>query len=429
MSDSSRDLLIRGVAAAKDHSKNEARYFLEWLLRDETSEDAERDQARHWLSKIADDAKEKRNWLEEILAHNPMDAEARRDLAILNGDLNPADIVDPDKLPTPEEPPKPITARRFVCSQCGGRMAFNADESSLTCQYCGNRQSLLEALDSGGMIEERNFTVALATTKGHSRPIASHVIKCTGCGASFQFQPQLISRSCPYCDTPYVIEQTESRDLIEPEGVVPFEITRERAQQLALEWYTRNKFKILSANALPSGIYLPAWTFDIGGVIDWSCVTEIGDKWLPESGTALADENDLVVSASQTLSAGLTKEIDEFPLHRLMPYDSRYLADWAAETYSIQVGDASIVARARVLTKTQPLVRAGITNKYQHLQFSTLKLVIDSYKLVLLPLWLARYRFEGKWYSVVVNGQTGNVRGEKPQRGVSGWLSGLMNGN
>lgn len=428
MSDSTRDLLIHGISAAKANSKNEAHYFLEWLLRDETADADEHDQARHWLAQISDDPKEKRNWLEEILAHNPMDPEARRELAILNGDLNPADIVNPDQLPAPTESNTPITARRFVCSNCGGRMAFDADENSLTCQYCGNHQTLMAALDSGAMIAEQNFTVALATTKGHSKPIASHVIKCAGCGASFQFQPEMISRVCSFCGTPYVIEQTGTRDLIAPEGIVPFAVSREHAQRAALSWYDNNKFKILSVAALPGGIYLPAWTFDIGGLIEWSCVTEVNDKLLPQSGSTLADENDLLVSASHTLSPGLTKEIDNFPLHRLVPYDPRYLADWAAETYTIEVGDASLVARSRVLAKSQPLVRASITNQYEHLQLSTLKLVIDSYKLILLPFWIARYRFEGKWYNVVINGQTGNVHGEKPARGISGWLAGLVGG-
>ncbi len=426
MSDSTRDLLTHGVAAAKANSKNEARYFLEWLLRDDTADRDEQVEAYRWLAQISDEPKQKRDYLELVLAYNPMHPEARRELAILNGDLNPADIVNPDQMPARTEPPKPITARRFVCSNCGGRMAFDADSTSLTCQYCGNHQSLLSAMDSGAMIEEQNFTVALATTQGHSKPITAHVIHCTGCGASFQFLPEMISRPCPYCETPYVIEQTETRDLIAPEGIVPFTISRDQAHRAALSWYETSKFKILSANALPSGIYLPAWTFDIGGVIDWSCVIEVNDKWLSESGSALVDENDLLVSASHTLSPHLTREIDNFPLRHLVPYDARYLADWAAETYAIEVGDASIVARARVLAKTQPLVQAGITNKYQHLQFSMLKLVIESYKLVLRPLWIARYRFEDKWYNVVINGQTGKVYGEKPQRGIGGWLARLM---
>lgn len=425
MSDSTRDLLVHGIAAAKANSTNEARYFLEWLLRDETAEADELEQARHWMVQIAQDPTEKRNWLEEILAHNPMDAEARRELLILNGQLNPADIVNPDRMPAPE-PPKPISARRFVCSNCGGRMAFDASASSLTCQYCGNRQSLLSAMDSGAMIEEANFTVALSTARGHSRPTETHVIKCTGCGASFQFLPEMISRPCSYCGTPYVIEQTDTRNLIAPDGIVPFSISREQAQKATLEWYRRNKFKVLSSDALPSGIYLPSWTFDIGGVIDWSCVIEINEKWMPESGSALADENDLLVSASHTLSPALMQEVDNFPLRHLVPYDPRYLADWAAETYSIEVGDASLVARSRVLAKAEPLVRAGIMSKYQHLQFNTLKLVIDSYKLVLLPFWIARYRFEAKWYNVVINGETGHVAGEKPSRGIGGWLAGLM---
>lgn len=425
MSDSTRDLLIHGVAAAKAHEKNEARYFFEWLLRDDTAEPDEQEQAWHYLAQIADDPKEKRRWLEEILAHNPMDAQARRELLILNGALNPADIVDPDQ-PSPPKPFRPISARRFICSNCGGILSFDAGQNSLTCQYCGNRQSLLSAIDSGGMIAEENFTVTLATTKGHSTPTQTHIIRCTGCGASFQFLPEMISRPCPYCGTPYVLEETESRDLIAPDAIVPFAIAREQAQKLALEWYQSNKFKILSADALPIGIYLPVWAFDIGGVIDWSCVIEANEKWLPESGTALADESDLLVGASHTLSPKLTREIETFHPRHLVPYDARYLADWAAETYSIEVGDASLVARSRVLAKTEPLVRAGILSKYQHLQFNTLKLVVDSYKLVLLSLWITRYRYEGTWYNVVISGETGHVAAEMPSRGIGGWLANLL---
>ncbi|MCX7630994.1 MAG: hypothetical protein N2038_12185, partial [Geminicoccaceae bacterium] len=36
------------------------------------------------------------------------------------------------------------------------------------------------------------------------------------------------------------------------------------------------------------------------------------------------------------------------------------------------------------------------------------------YKLVLLPVWLARFRFLGRDYRVLVNGRTGEVHGERP---------------
>ncbi len=37
-----------------------------------------------------------------------------------------------------------------------------------------------------------------------------------------------------------------------------------------------------------------------------------------------------------------------------------------------------------------------------------------TFKHVLLPVWLASYRWRGKVYRVVVNGRTGGVSGERP---------------
>ena len=38
-----------------------------------------------------------------------------------------------------------------------------------------------------------------------------------------------------------------------------------------------------------------------------------------------------------------------------------------------------------------------------------------TFKLILLPVWIGQYRYRGKKYPVMVNGQTGYVAGEKPK--------------
>ncbi|MBI3537156.1 MAG: hypothetical protein HY070_06335, partial [Chloroflexi bacterium] len=81
MSDSTRDLLIRGIAAAKAKFIHEARFYLEWLLRDESASREEQMEAYRYLAEISDDAKQKRDYLEQILAANPSDPDARRALA------------------------------------------------------------------------------------------------------------------------------------------------------------------------------------------------------------------------------------------------------------------------------------------------------------------------------------------------------------
>ena len=41
-----------------------------------------------------------------------------------------------------------------------------------------------------------------------------------------------------------------------------------------------------------------------------------------------------------------------------------------------------------------------------------------TFKHVLLPVWLAAYRYRGKSFRFVVNGRTGTVEGERPYSAV-----------
>ncbi len=67
-----------------------------------------------------------------------------------------------------------------------------------------------------------------------------------------------------------------------------------------------------------------------------------------------------------------------------------------------------------------------------------------TFKHVLLPVWVAAYRFRGQSYRFVVNGQTGTVQGERPWSawkiafavilglifaGIAGYLYALYGGN
>ena len=128
-SDGLRDLLVRGIAAAKGGSKQEARFFLEWLLRREAPEEVQVD-AWWWLSQVADDPAEVRRCIEEVLVRDPAHPQARRAKAVLDGRLKPASVIDADHLPTaPALPEDAPGGERFACRRCGGRLAASADRA------------------------------------------------------------------------------------------------------------------------------------------------------------------------------------------------------------------------------------------------------------------------------------------------------------
>ncbi len=60
------------------------------------------------------------------------------------------------------------------------------------------------------------------------------------------------------------------------------------------------------------------------------------------------------------------------------------------------------------------LCRRDIGGDHQRLDVVRVQHVGVTYKHVLLPLWLASYRYQDKSYRVLVNGLTGQVQGDRP---------------
>ena len=59
-------------------------------------------------------------------------------------------------------------------------------------------------------------------------------------------------------------------------------------------------------------------------------------------------------------------------------------------------------------------VKFDISGDAQRVESVDTQLGTLTFKHVLLPVWLAAYKYRGKTYRFVVNGQTGRVQGERP---------------
>ena len=439
MSDHVRDLLINGIAAAKANEREQAHFYLERVLRTEANYE-EKTQAWLWLSRVAVALEEKRNCLEEALALDPSNRAARRGLAILDGRLDPAEIVDPDRLPASDQQaaPTPVSTQRFVCPKCGGKMAFRPDGKVLVCAYCGNEQTLFVAMDQGSMVQEQDFTVAMATAKGHTKPVGMRTFSCQACGASFVLAPSVLSLTCSYCGSAHVVQLETTRRLIPPEGIIPFSVPHKKARTAFRQWFGENGLRDKVKVTPVRGLYIPAWTFDLSGEVRWQGFVDREDgevdlggvqisfansrssrRRVKEVGNHLIYEDDVLVPASHKLPADLMmKEAEGFDTREVVSYEEAYLADWPAEVYEISVSDASLVARRIALNKARHFINirtSALHGDVQDLQLDARALVVESFKLILLPVWVARYRHQEEIFHVLINGQTGMVRAQTPQ--------------
>jgi Zn finger protein HypA/HybF involved in hydrogenase expression len=423
MSASAQDLLVRGIAAAKAKDIDEARSYLEWVLRTDANRQ-QRIKAWWWLSEISDNPAEKRDLLENILAHEPGHAEARRSLAILDGRLDPTDIIDSSRLSTAPKKLKKIRrirTRQFTCPHCNGQMEFSPDGQTLLCPHCQRQMNLVEALKAGDRVEEQDFVVALATAKGHTPAKITQVFQCQGCGASFVVDPAVLSMNCPYCASAHVMERPEERELIPPEGIIPFDLTQEQAHHALLQWLKVKKLYDEAQTATPTGLYIPVWTFDVGGEIQWreraieTRHTRI--KTVTQMSSMPIFFDDILVPASQKFIK-MAGEFKHYQLNALEPYESGYLATWPAETYQVSTADASLQARQQAFERAKQQAQALASVRFadsEGIVFSSAGITVESFKLIFLPIWLTFYRYQDKQYNVFINGQTGRIKGEKPR--------------
>jgi hypothetical protein len=97
-----------------------------------------------------------------------------------------------------------------------------------------------------------------------------------------------------------------------------------------------------------------------------------------------------------------------------VPYQAQYLAGFGAEGYQIQLDEGFGDAQAKMRRVIEGDVRRDIGGDLQRINSLQTQYGNVTFKHVLLPIWVAAYRYGGRSYRFVVNGQTGEVDGERP---------------
>jgi len=410
-----------------------ARRYLERAL-DVVDDEETRAKASFLLSEITADPVEKRKLLETVLAWDRNNAQARRALMIIDGKLKPEEIVDADHLPAQDTGVQASNADRFACPNCGARMIFAPDGRSLYCEHCSRNEGLADQFDSDDPVE-RDFLLAMATAQGHRKPVAMHSFQCRGCGATFLLAPQVISATCSYCDSPHVIAIDETRELLEPDGVIPFAFGQKNAAHYLVDWAKKKRVKPDGKVQMPKGIYLPVWSFDLDGEIPYTAqimVTEgrgsrkVVVKTISDTHPVVV--SDVAVAATRKLGKQLEKALGGFKITEAVPYDPRFISDWPAEVYEISMSDASLDARKMAYDKVRREVEIllGTQGSIENFRPSSSRMSVESFKLILVPAWVTSYTAQEKSYSVIVNGQTGAVTGETPSLDLLDWVQNIL---
>lgn len=334
--------------------------------------------------------------------------------------------------PVPEE-------HRFPCEQCGADYRFDPAAGALVCDHCGHS----EPVDSGpwgkATIRELDFDSVSIGQLPDDEVEETRVLTCPNCAAQVEFDPRTHAAECPFCATPVVTDTGVSRH-IKPKGVLPFALDERAAHAAMTDWLGRLWF---APNGLQDfarkgrrmqGIYVPYWTFDADTKSSYSgergdiyyetrTVTVDGKtqvkqvpkiRWTPRSGRVARFFDDVLVLASRSLPKSYTDALEPWDLQALEPYRPEFLAGFRAEAYTVELGAGFREAESLMVRRIERDVRFDIGGAQQRIHHLDTDVSDVTFKHILLPVWMAAYKFRGKTFRFVVNGRTGQVRGERP---------------
>ena len=137
-------------------------------------------------------------------------------------------------------------------------------------------------------------------------------------------------------------------------------------------------------------------------------------RWTPASGRVQRFFDDVLVLGSRSLPKQYTDALAPWDLSELVLYSPEYLAGFRAENYTVSIEEGWQEARVlmdRTITRDVRFDIGGDRQQISHLDTDVSK---ETFKHILLPVWLAAYKYRGKTYRFVVNGRTGAVQGERP---------------
>jgi LSD1 subclass zinc finger protein len=325
------------------------------------------------------------------------------------------------------------------CSNCAANLKFKPGTSSLICDYC---QTLNTIEEKAAEIIENDYHTFLKENGSGSAQQELTVCKCSSCGASTTLPPNITSSSCPYCDTPLIIQNASTCSIIQPKYLLPFKINRNEAKDKFTSWvkglwFAPSKLKDYAAHSAEklNGMYMPFWTYDsdttsgyTGMRGDHYYVTESyrdangnsktrqvrKTRWSSASGTVYNKFDDVLVCASASLPSKLTHALEPWDLHELKEYNNDYLAGFLTESYQLNLEAGFDSAKNIMHSSIQSSVRNAIGGDEQQISSINTSYNNISFKHILLPLWISAYQYKDKTYRFVINARTGEVQGERP---------------
>ena len=318
--------------------------------------------------------------------------------------------------------------RSFPCSSCGADLVYQPGATALTCPYCGHAEAIPR--DSRTI---REF--ALNDYVPPPKPLVDASSRgllpmaCSACGAQVEVPANTAARPCPYCGGTLLAASAQNQQCA-CEALLPFKVPKAAADQavkiwLQGLWFAPSDLKRAVTIERFTSLYQPWWTFDSHTLSHYSGEaghhytvtvgegknrrTETRTRWTYEQGVHEEFFDDLPVPAAEFREWG-----DGYDFSALTPYESSFLAGHSATSATRDPKRGWSDAKTRIETRLQATCSSLIGGDTQrNVQVVTAHRSV-TYKLIMLPRWQGGFRYRGRAFVIIVNGQSGKVVGDRP---------------
>ena len=333
-----------------------------------------------------------------------------------------------------------VAAPKHSCPACGAQAQWEPATQTLRCPFCGTVSQFEKT--ATGEIKENDLATALRNIPQSERGWAPDqvTVKCQSCQAISVFSIGRVAQRCDFCGSPALAPYTEIQAPIRPESLLPFKTAETTVRETIRKWYGSHWFAPgkLKSKALTDtlhGAYLPYWTFDAQAHADWTAEagyhyykTESYEdangrtqtrrvqhtRWEYASGSLEHFFDDTLVAASRGVPHELLTAVEPFPTPDLVPYSTAFLSGWVVEQYQIDLIAAAEHSRSKMGVQLESLCSREVPGDTQR----NLQVQADysgqTFKHILVPVWLLTYTYGAKNFTVIINGYTGQIAGKYP---------------
>ena len=309
------------------------------------------------------------------------------------------------------------------CPACNAELKFNPTSQSWVCGYCGSEYNLEELKAD----ETKNQDV----NRKKSANISYRGYNCPDCGAEIIMDENTSVTECVYCGNTAIITERLQGEF-SPKQVIPFKKTKEDAINAFLgykkgKWFMPKEFLDKRNIEKIAGIYIPFYLYDM--YVDAKIDVEATKTKTWTMGNYRYKQTDyynvlragnmsfdkIPTDASKKFPDDIMDSIEPYNYDDLVEFDASYMSGFLSEKFDLSMEELQERAEKRAKQSAeQELLNDVVGYNSKFIKNSIANAKQEDSKYVLLPVWMLNIKYEGKPYTLAMNGQTGKFIGNVP---------------